>query len=94
MLLRHHSDVIGKNKVVDDEDEEDRQAQGTELVSSNSKWHKNTIALLRSLHNNIGDKFPDKSPKPDEVQFSDLTKGLNRRSSEYIKLFSSSLFSS
>ena len=68
----------------DEEDEDDpRQAAGTELVSSSSKWHKHTVRVLQLLQRTMGDKDGDKDAdgnvKPDHLNFGELSKNCSRR---------------
>ncbi|CAB9507958.1 rad21-like protein 1 [Seminavis robusta] len=82
------NDALGGKGVDDEDDDEDReedmrQAAGTELVSSNSKWHKHTVRVLQLLQRTMGDKGGTKTSsgedKKDHLVFGDLSKNCSRR---------------
>jgi cohesin complex subunit SCC1 len=59
----------------DEEEEEDRQAPGDELVSSTSKWHKHTVKVYNMLKKSMGDE----EGKAPQLSFDNLSKGCSRR---------------
>lgn len=68
----------------EEEDEDDpRQEAGTELASSNTKWHKHTVRVLqlfqRSMGNKGGDTDVHGNPKADHLSFDELSKSCSRR---------------
>ena len=70
-------------------DDEDRQAQGSDLVSSNSKWHKHTVKVLNMLKRNMstGDETvqdEEAEPKPDHLSFDKLSSGVSRRTASSV----------
>eukprot|EP00578_Thalassiosira_sp_NH16_P031121 CAMPEP_0181077668 /NCGR_PEP_ID=MMETSP1071-20121207/1072_1 /TAXON_ID=35127 /ORGANISM="Thalassiosira sp., Strain NH16" /LENGTH=782 /DNA_ID=CAMNT_0023158925 /DNA_START=332 /DNA_END=2681 /DNA_ORIENTATION=+ len=63
---------------------EDRQAQGDELVSHTSKWHKHTVRVLGMLKRNMQSHFVDeeddeKLEKSTQLSYSKLSAGCSRR---------------
>lgn len=71
------------------DDEEDRQAQGSDLVSSNSKWHKHTVKVLSMLKRNMGtgeeeNDDDEEEPKPTHLSFDKLSSGVSRRTASSV----------
>lgn len=72
------------------DDDEDRQAQGSDLVSSNSRWHKHTVKVLNMLKRNMNtgdEKAQDDEegePKPDHLSFDMLSSGVSRRTASSV----------
>lgn len=73
------------------DDDEDRQAQGSDLASSNSKWHKHTVKVLNMLKRNMAtgdeetqDNGEEAEPKPDHLSFDKLSKGVSRRTASSV----------
>ena len=65
-------------------EDEDRQAPGSDIVSSTSKWHKHTVKVLSMLKRNMGTgqeepEDEDTEPKPTHLSFFTLSKGCSRR---------------
>jgi hypothetical protein len=68
-----------ENDLVGDEDVP-RQAQGSELVSSSSKWHKNTVKTLAMLKRNMGsDSAEGDEEKAPNLSYDKLSHGCSRR---------------
>jgi cohesin complex subunit SCC1 len=72
----------------EDEEDDERQAQGSDLASSNSKWHKHTIKTLNMLKRNMatGDEEMEEGaePKPDHLSFDKLSSGVSRRTASSV----------
>jgi len=65
--------ALGLVNAMDVEDEDDsRQAAGTDLVSANSKWHKHTVKVLDMLQRNM----PQDNA---QLSYNALSKGCSRR---------------
>lgn len=60
-----------------DEEDAPRQAQGDELVSSSTKWHKHTIKVLKMLKRNMNDSDNDDTEK--QLSYDKLSFGTSRR---------------
>lgn len=64
--------------------EEDRQAQGDELVSHTSKWHKHTVRVLSTFKRNMQSRNADdldqeEMDKPTQLSYNKLSAGCSRR---------------
>mmetsp|Transcript_14574 Transcript_14574/g.26404 ORF Transcript_14574/g.26404 Transcript_14574/m.26404 type:complete len:666 (+) Transcript_14574:149-2146(+) len=72
----------------EDEEDDERQEQGSDLASSNSKWHKHTIKTLNMLKRNMatGDEEMEEGaePKPDHLSFDKLSSGVSRRTASSV----------
>lgn len=65
-------------------EDEDRQAPGSDFVSSTSKWHKHTVKVLSMLKRNMGtseeaQEGEDTEPKPTYLSYFTLSEGCSRR---------------
>jgi hypothetical protein len=65
-------------------DDDDRQAAGSDLVSSNSKWHKHTVKVFSMLKRNMATDEDEEEqegaePKPDQLSYFTLSEGCSRR---------------
>eukprot|EP00978_Attheya_sp_CCMP212_P030740 scaffold114200_cov44-Attheya_sp.AAC.2 len=68
-----------ENDLVGDEDAP-RQGQGSELVSSSSKWHKNMVKTLAMLKRNMGsDSAEGDEEKALNLSYDKLSHGCSRR---------------
>ena len=77
--------LVNEAKTGEDSETEDdpRQAAGTELVSSSTKWHKHTVRVLQLLQRTMGNKGgnldADGHEKPDRLSFDEISKNCSRR---------------
>lgn len=67
------------NDFEEDLNSEPRQATGTDIVSSDSKWHKHTVKVLSMLKNQIGNLENDnQATMRGELSYNKLSKGCSR----------------
>jgi Conserved region of Rad21 / Rec8 like protein len=52
------NDFVNEFEEEDEEENDPRQAQGDQLVSSSSKWHKHTVKVFDMLRRNMPDDEP------------------------------------
>ncbi len=69
------------NDLEGDLEDEPRQGQGDNLVSSSTKWHKHTVKVLGMLKRNMGaiDEDEDTDEKVKELSYNKLSYGTSRR---------------
>jgi len=70
------------NDLEEDLQDDPRQEQGDELVSSTNKWHKHTVKVLKMLQNNMssGDGEQEEGEeKATQLSYDKLSYGISRR---------------
>lgn len=70
------------NDLEQDLQDQPRQEQGDELISSTTKWHKHTVKVLTMLQNNMtsgGENEDEEEEKATQLSYDKLSYGISRR---------------